>query len=208
MVLDFYVTAFVTLFVVIDPIGTTPIFVALTQGMPAERRRNIAVRACAIGLGVLTMFALLGDAVLDFVGISMPAFRIAGGMLLFLTAIEMLFGRRNQRRREQAPDDHDPNDDPSVFPLAIPLLAGPGGIASVILLTERTGTDIAATAGILGVTLAVFAICFVLFLSARWIEKVLGDTGIVVVTRLLGLLLAALAVQFILDGLADFGLAG
>lgn len=99
--IDFYVTAFVTLVVVIDPIGTTPIFVALTQGMASARRRAIAVRACLVGLFVLTLFGLLGDAVLAFVGISMPAFRIAGGMLLFLTAIEMLFGRRTQRRRDQ-----------------------------------------------------------------------------------------------------------
>ena len=169
--LDFYVTAFVTLFVVIDPIGTTPIFVALTQGMPSARRRAIAIRACLVGLFVLALFGLLGDAVLAFVGISMPAFRIAGGMLLFLTAIEMLFGRRTQRRKDQAPDDYDIGDDPSVFPLSIPLLAGPGGIASIILLTDQTGRDTWALAGIFGVVLVIFAIVFLLFLSARAIER-------------------------------------
>lgn len=204
--LDFYVTTFVTLFVVIDPIGTTPIFVALTQGMASGRRRAIAVRACLIGLALLMLFGLLGDAVLGFIGISMPAFRIAGGLLLFLTAIEMLFGRRTQRRKDQSHGEDDaPDDDPSVFPLAIPLLSGPGGIASMILLTDQTGGDVWASAGIFAVLLVVFAIVFTLFLTARAIERILGDTGILVVTRLLGMLLAALAVQFILDGLTASG---
>jgi multiple antibiotic resistance protein len=206
---DFYVTTFVTLFVVIDPIGTTPIFVALTQGMSSGRRRAIAVRSCAIALGLLMLFGLLGDAVLGFIGISMPAFRIAGGLLLFLTAIEMLFGRRTQRRKDQSHGEevHDPEDDPSVFPLAIPLLSGPGGIASMILLTDQT-QDPWASAGIFVVLVVVFAIVFTLFLTARAIERLLNDTGILVVTRLLGMLLAALAVQFILDGLVASGFAG
>ena len=208
MDLDFYVTAFVTLFVVIDPIGTTPIFVALTHGMATRRQRAIAVRACTIGLCVLALFGLFGDALLGFIGISMPAFRIAGGLLLFLTAIEMLFGRRTQRRKDQSHGDDDPGDDPSVFPLAIPLLAGPGGIASIILLTGQTGGDPWAAVGIFGVTIVIFAIVFTLFMAAKAIERVLGDTGILVVTRLLGMLLAALSVQFVLDGLAGAGLVG
>ncbi len=208
MDLDFFVTTLVTLVVVIDPIGTTPIFVSLTQGMPRGRRRAIAVRACTIGLTVLALFGLFGEAVLGFVGISMPAFRIAGGLLLFLTALEMLFGRRNQRRQDQAPDDLDPGDDPSVFPLGIPLLAGPGGIASMILLTDQTGGDLLASAEIFGVLILVMAIAFVMFLAAEAIERLLRDTGILVVTRLLGMLLAALSVQFVLDGLANTGLVG
>ncbi len=205
---DFVVTSFVTLFVVIDPIGTTPIYVSLTRGMPRLRRRSVAVRACAIGLMVLTLFGLLGEQVLGFVGISMPAFRIAGGLLLFLTALEMLFGRRTQRRQDQAPDDPDPEDDPSVFPLAIPLLAGPGGIATMILLTDQAGGDIWATAAIFGAMLGVFAIVFILFSAAEAIERVLQETGILVVTRLLGMLLAALSVQFVLDGLRNTGFVG
>lgn len=204
---DFYVTAFVTLFVIIDPIGTTPIFVALTQGMSRARRRSIAVRSCALGMGLLFLFGLLGEQVLGFIGISMPAFRIAGGILLFLTALEMLFGRRTRRRQDQADaDEAEPGDDPSVFPLAIPLLAGPGGIASIILLTDQTAGDFWAQAGIFGVMIAVFAIVLLLFLLANVIERALGETGILVVTRLLGMLLAALSVQFVLDGLTNFGL--
>ncbi len=205
---DFLITAFVTLFVVIDPIGTTPIFVSLTHGMPRSRRRGIAVRACTIGLVILTLFGLLGEQVLGFIGISMPAFRIAGGLLLFLTALEMLFGKRTQRRQDQAPDDPDPDDDPSVFPLAIPLLSGPGGIASMILLTDQASGNPLAFSGIFAVMLVVFAIVFVLFLLAGHIEKALGPTGILVVTRLLGMLLAALSVQFVLDGIQNTGLAG
>ncbi|PZX17500.1 multiple antibiotic resistance protein [Palleronia aestuarii] len=210
MSLDFYVTAFVTLFVVIDPIGTTPIFVALTQGMDRTRRRAVAIRACLIGLGLLFLFGLFGDALLGFIGISMPAFRIAGGLLLFLTALEMLFGRRTRRRQDQTEAaEPEPVEDPSVFPLAIPLLAGPGGIASIILLTGQTTGDLWASAGIFGVMLVIFAIVFILFLLATPIERALGETGILVVTRLLGMLLAALSVQFVIDGLrsvvASFG---
>ena len=118
MDLTFYIGAFVTLFVVIDPAGLAPMFVALTQGEDAVRRRAIALRACLIALALLTLFGLAGEAVLGFVGISMPAFRIAGGMLLFLTALEMLFERRTKRREDQAEEER---PDPSVFPLAIPL---------------------------------------------------------------------------------------
>ena len=197
-------TAFVTLFVVIDPVGLAPLFVALTQGADARHRRGIAVRACAIGAGILLLFGLMGETVLEFVGISMPAFRIAGGALLFLTALDMLFERRTKRRGDQAARD----DDPSVFPLATPLIAGPGAIATMILLTGRPGADFAWIAAVHGVMAATVALCFVFFLAAGTLERLLGPTGINVVTRLLGMLLAALSVQFILDGLGDLGLGG
>lgn len=203
MTLDFYITAFVTLFVIIDPIGLSPIFLALTKGMSPRKRHAVALRACVIGLAVLTLFGLLGEQVLLFVGISMPAFRIAGGILLFLTALDMLFERRAQRRQGQADD---PGDDPSVFPLAIPLVAGPGAIASMILLTDRTQDDLGASVAIFAVMLSVLALAYVLFLLAGLIERVMDDTLINVITRLLGMLLAALSVQFVLDGLANSGL--
>src|SRR6056297_119234 len=140
----FLITAFVTLFVIIDPIGMTPLFVAMTQGMNTAKRRAIALRACITAALILIVFASFGEAVLGFVGISMPAFRIAGGILLFLTALDMLFQRRTKRRQGQADeaeeDEH--SDDPSIFPLAIPLLAGPGSIATMILLAgQRPGTE-------------------------------------------------------------------
>ena len=196
------ITAFVTLFVIIDPIGLLPLFVALTQGVPASARRAIAIRACLIAFLLLALFAFLGEAVLGFVGISMPAFRIAGGVLLFLTALDMLFERRSKRREDQAEEEEHP--DPSVFPLAIPLIAGPGSIATVILLAGQH-PGVQTTLLVLGVALAVLVVVLALFLMAGLFERALGRTGITVVTRLLGMLLAALAVQFILTGLRDFG---
>ena len=197
-----FLSAFVTLFVVVDPIGLAPVFVALTQGAERAERRAIGVRACAIGVAVLTLFGLLGEAVLGFVGISMPAFRIAGGMLLFLTALEMLFERRNERREGQAGDPDDaPRPDPSVFPLGIPLIAGPGAIASMILLAGEVEGDWLALLAVHAAMVAVIAAALVLFLAAPLIERALGRTGILVVTRLLGMLLAALSVQFVIDGL-------
>jgi len=204
----FLITAFVALFVIIDPIGMTPLFVALTQGMNNARRRAIALRACITGALILIVFAAFGEAVLGFVGISMPAFRIAGGILLFLTALEMLFERRTKRRQGQAEqaDEEDDGDDPSIFAIAIPLIAGPGSITTVILLAgQRPGLE--GLSWVIGVMLSVVVIVFVLFLTAGMLERALGRTGINVVTRLLGMLLAALAVQFVLDGLRGFGLA-
>jgi multiple antibiotic resistance protein len=190
------IAAFTALFVVIDPIGLTPIFVALTAGMTPRQRRGVAIRACVIAAGILILFALTGEAVLSFLGISMPAFRIAGGLLLFLTALDMLFERRQERREGQA--DHPPPD-PSVFPLALPLTAGPGAIATMILLTDEAGA--VETAQAMGVMLAVIAVSFALFQAAGPLERGLGPTGTNVVTRLLGMLLAALSVQFVIDGL-------
>lgn len=194
-----YIPAFVTLFVIIDPVGLAPLFVALTSGMAPGRRRAIAIRASLVAFAVLTLFGLAGEAVLNFLGISMAAFRMAGGILLFLTALDMLFERRTERRQGKA-DTHP--SDPSVFPLAIPLIAGPGAIASMILLTGQTrGTG--HVAAIHGVMALVIACVFILFLLAGPLEKLLGSTGNLVVTRLLGMLLAALSVQFVIDGLRD-----
>ncbi|WP_108483298.1 MarC family protein [Oceaniglobus ichthyenteri] len=193
----FYVTAFVTLFVVIDPIGLTPLFVALTTGSGSARRRAIGFRSLGIGALLLTLFGLFGEAVLGFVGISMPAFRIAGGILLFLTALDMLFERRTERRQGQADANE---DDPSVFPLATPLIAGPGAIATMILLTGQTGGDILALVLVHLVMASVLLMTLVLFLAAGLLERALGAVGVNVVTRLLGMLLAALSVQFVVDG--------
>lgn len=201
----FLITSFVTLFVIVDPIGLTPVFIALTQGMPSARRRSIALRATITAAVLLAVFAAFGEAVLGFIGISMPAFRVAGGALLFLTALDMLFERRN-KRREHRSEEND-FDDPSVFPLAIPLMAGPGSIATVILLTGQQ-PGFTGFAMVMGVVIAVLAILLVMCLFSGLFERLLGKTGITVVTRLLGMLLAALSVQFVLDGLRAFGFAG
>ena len=199
------ITSFVTLFVIIDPIGLMPLFVALTQGVNAATRRSIALRGCLTAFAILALFAFFGEAVLGFVGISMPAFRIAGGVLLFLTALDMLFERRSKRREDRTEEEEHP--DPSVFPLAIPLIAGPGSIATVILLGGQMGGGITGAMLVLGVALAVLVVVLGFFLSAGILERALGKTGVNVATRLLGMLLAALSVQFILEGLRNFGFA-
>ncbi len=202
------ITAFVTLFVIIDPIGLLPIFISLTQGISAAQRRSIAMRACLIAAILLSVFAFAGASILGFVGISMPAFRIAGGLLLFITAFDMLFERRTKRREGQAEEaEEEDYDDPSVFPMALPLISGPGAITTVILLVGQYD-DTQSKLLMLAMALAVVLLLFVLFLTAGFVERVLGRTGINVVTRLFGMLLAALAVQFILDGLRDVGMLG
>ncbi|AVO39382.1 MarC family protein [Pukyongiella litopenaei] len=201
----FFITAFVTLFVVIDPPGLAPLYLALTHGMDAALRRSIAIRACITAAILLTIFAAFGEAVLDFVGISMPAFRVAGGILLLLTALDMLFDRRSKRREDRAEEEEHP--DPSVFPLAIPLIAGPGAIASMVLLSgQKPGIE--GLALVIAVMLSVLVLVLALFLASGMMERLLGKTGINIVTRLLGMLLAALAVQFVLDGLRAYGFAG
>jgi multiple antibiotic resistance protein len=201
---QFYLTALVTLFVIVDPIALAPLFIALTQGMSIAHRRAVAFRACVIAAVLMTLFGLLGDKILSVIGISMPAFRISGGILLFVTALDMLFERRTQRREGQHAD---PAHDPSVFPLATPLIAGPGAFTTMILLVNNSpATGLAHTLAIHAVMLAVIASAFVFFLAAPVIERLLGRTGIVVITRLLGMLLAALSVQFVLDGIRGTGL--
>ena len=202
------IAAFTTLFVIIDPPGLAPVFIALTQGMTARQRRTIAVRAFVVASILMMLFLLLGEAVLGFIGISMDAFRIAGGILLFLTALDMLFQRRQARREDSAAEGQaEHHDDPSVFPLSLPLIVGPGAITTVILLAgEAQGAaDLATIAGII---IGVLLIVLLAFLAAPTIERALGKTGLSIVTRVLGMLLAALAVQFVLDGLRGFGIGG
>nr|WP_037254952.1 MarC family protein [Roseobacter sp. SK209-2-6] len=201
----FLITSFVTLFVIIDPIGLTPIFLALTQGASARERRSIAFRAAFTAMFLLALFTLFGEAVLGFAGISMAAFRVAGGILLFLTALDMLFERRTKRRENQGEEAIEA-DDPSIFPMSIPLIAGPGSIATVILLAgQKPGLE--GFALVMCVVFAVLVIMLLMFMASGVLERALGKTGINVVTRLLGMLLAALSVQFVLDGLRDFGFA-
>ena len=192
------ITAFVALFVVIDPIGFAPLFIALTRGAAPRARFIIGARAVGVAAALLLLFGLAGEAVLDFLGISLPAFQIAGGILLFLTALDMLFDRRTKRREDQA---HTLEEDPSIFPLAMPLIAGPGAIATVILLSGQAQGDPLYLAQVMGVAALVLGGVLLLFSLASPVERLLGPTGINVVTRLLGMLLAALSVQFVLNGI-------
>lgn len=199
------ITAFTTMFVIIDPPGLAPLYLALTQGMSNKQRLTIGRRAIFTAAILMLVFLFLGEAVLNFIGVTVPAFRIAGGILLFLTALDMLFERRQERRKNNADDGADPGHDPSVFPLAIPLIVGPGLITTIILFAgqAKTSLDFLAIAGVMFANLVVV---YLFFVVAPSVERVLGRVGINVVTRVLGMLLAALAIQFILDGLRTSGL--
>ena len=203
---DALFNAFVTLLVTIDPIGNAPLFLSLTVGLDAARRRGIAVRGACIAFAILTLFALSGTAVLDAMGITIDAFRVAGGLLLFFTAFEMIYARR-QERREKTTDEalNDNASDIAVFPLAIPLLAGPGTISATILLSSELSSppEVAAWTGtlvLIGLILALLTLAVVVMIAAEALDKHLGRTGKSVLTRLLGVLLAALSVQYVADG--------
>ena len=207
MPVDYLKTAFVTLLVTLDPPGLAPVFVGLTLGMTSAARREVALRACVIAFAILTSFALGGRTVLEALGITIPAFRVAGGLLLFYVAFDMLFALRGERKREIASDavavDHIRNV--AAFPLAIPLMAGPGAITATMLLAGRAGGDLRALASLMAVAAAAIAVCFVTFLMAGQVVRLLGVTGNVVLTRMFGLVLAALAVQFVIDGIGAIG---
>jgi membrane protein, MarC family len=204
---ELFISAFVTLFVVIDPPGCAPIYAGLTANASAVQARAMAARACAIAAGILVVFALFGESLLAFLHIELNSFRIAGGIMLFLIALDMVFEKRTERREERAEKirAQPPVEDVSVFPMAMPMLAGPGSIASIMLLTARAqGTN--GTLIVLAALAAVMAISFAALVAARPIIRLLGDRVEAVLTRLLGVLLAALAAQFVIDGVrASFG---
>jgi len=200
---DTLLSAFVTLLLVVDPLGLVPTFVALTEGLPLKARRSVALRACIIAAVILTGAALGGEWLFKTVGISLPAFRIAGGLLLFSIASEMVFGVRIERQSkaaEQAVEEHVRHI--AAFPLAIPLMAGPGAITATVLLAGRSGAQpTAALAELIGVICVVIALCYAAFMAGGRLSRLLGTTGNVVLSRVLGVLLAALAVQYVIDGI-------
>jgi multiple antibiotic resistance protein len=200
--LDYLISAAVTLLVVVDPVGLVPTFLAVTAGLPRHARRSVALRAVVIALGILTGTALIGDWLLRQLGITLPAFRIAGGLLLFSIASEMVLGVRTERQSrdaEHAIEEHVRNV--AVFPLAIPLLAGPGAMTATVLLAGQAALRPLYLVMLIGVIAAVILLCLLVFRLASRIAVVLGTTGSLVLSRLLGVLLAALAVQFVIDGL-------
>ncbi len=214
MLSDYLINAFATLFVTIDPVGLAPMFLAVTSGATAQTRKRIAVRATLIGGAILFVFLFAGKGVLGVLGISVPAFQIAGGLLLLIIAVEMVFEKRNRRKSEtaeKAVSHHGAHQeelhDVAVFPLGIPLIAGPAAISAVILLSSQA-TDTLSMVGLASVILVIIGSCFVAFLLADRIERLMGETAAVVITRLLGVLLAALSIQFIADGIRAMIAAG
>lgn len=200
--LDYFLNALVTLLVTVDPIGLAPVFVVLTTGMAGSARRQTAYHASAVAAGVLIAFALIGEPLIGFLGISLPAFKISGGLLLFAIAFEMIFGLRMARKTNTAQDvaSREETNHVAVFPLAIPLISGPGAISATILLATRAPSPW-ATVMLLVIILLMIGVCLAIFLVANRAERLLGATGRIVVSRLLGLLLAALSVQFVADGI-------
>ncbi len=201
MPLEFLISALVTLLVVVDPIGLVPSYLAVTHGLPKRARRNVALRAAVIAAVILAGSALIGDWLLRTLSIGLPAFRIAGGLLLFSIASEMVFGvriERQSRQAEEAIEEHVRNV--AAFPLAIPLMAGPGAITATVLLAGRSEGDPMRLTILLAVIAFVAMLCAAVFLLCTHIGRLLGVTGNIVLSRLLGVLLAALAVQFVVDG--------
>jgi multiple antibiotic resistance protein len=202
MLLDYISAALVTLLVTLDPVALAPIFVSLTRGMNASERRRVALRASLIAFGILAFFGLGGEVLLRLLGVGIPAFRISGGLLLFWIAFEMVFERRNERKQHTADiaitEDHIRNV--AAFPLAIPLMAGPGAITAVILLAGRADGNVGYLSALLILIALGILSCLVVFSAADRVSRWLGVTGNVVLTRLLGVILAGLAVQFIIDG--------
>ncbi|MGQ9367470.1 MarC family protein [Azospirillum sp. ST 5-10] len=197
------VSALVVFFVVIDPVGLVPIFLGLTQGFDARRKRMIALRGTAISLAIIVFFAYFGRSVLATLGIDMAAFRIAGGALLFWIAFEMLFERRTDRKERTAGEARTDEEahDLAVFPLAIPLIAGPGAITSIMLLMDRYGADAAGQAVVLGAAALVIASVTAVLATADAVGRLLGRTVIHTVSRILGIVLAALATQTVVSGI-------
>lgn len=200
--IELFVSSLITFFVVIDPPGCAPIYAGLTSGVPAAHSRAMAIRAVVIAGAILVIFALFGQAILSAIGASLDSFRIAGGILLFIIATEMVLEKRTQRREDRAEKiKATPEiEDVSVFPMAMPMIAGPGSIASIMLLMSR-GHGVERTLVILAALGAILALTLVALILAGPIMRILGDKIEAVVTRLLGVLLAALAAQFVIDGL-------
>lgn len=193
---------FVVFFVVVDPISLIPLFAGLTQGASARYKRKMAGKATLIALAICVLFSLVGASFLGLMGISLSSFRIAGGTLLFLIALDMVFARPSGTRSTSSErEEAKKREDISVFPLAFPFIAGPGALATILLTAGEVGGKALLFAGFLGVVGLVLAVCWVLMLATPRLMKALGVTGANVVSRLSGVILAALAVQFIVDGI-------
>ncbi|WP_300973417.1 MarC family protein [Sphingomonas sp. LHG3406-1] len=209
--IELFTSAFITLAVIIDPPGCAPIFAGLTKGADAAHRRAMAIRSALVAWCILTFFALLGEPLLRTLGISLSAFRLAGGIMLFMIALDMVFEKRTERREERAREiEGTPEaDDISVFPMAIPMIAGPGSIASIMLLSARADGTLSQLI-VLGAMSAVILLTLFALLLAGPLMRLIGAKLEAMITRILGVILAALAVQFVLDGLERSlpGLAG
>ena len=199
--IELFTTAFVTLLVIVDPPGNAPIFASLTAGTPLAHRRKMALRSATIAWFILLFFALLGRPLLNTLGITLPAFRLAGGIMLFMIALDMVFEKRTERREERAEEvKREQAADISVFPMAIPMIAGPGSIASTMLLASRA-EDWIERGVVLAAMTVVILLTLLAMLAAGPLMKAIGAKLEAMITRILGVILAALAAQFVIDGI-------
>ncbi|GEQ97656.1 UPF0056 inner membrane protein [Iodidimonas gelatinilytica] len=203
--LEIFISAFVTFFVVIDPVGIAPVFASLTEGANARHKRLMAIKGTLIAVAILLFFAAVGEPFLSALGITLDALKVAGGVMLFLIALEMVFEKRTERRENSAERSHQEHlEDISVFPIAIPLLAGPGAIASIILLMASHEGNYLAQGTILAAIGATLLLTLFAFLAASKLMAVMGNTVSTIISRVLGIILAAFASQFIMDGIRNF----
>ena len=200
--IELFGSALVTFLVIIDPPGCAPIFASLTRGTPPAHRRTMAIRSSLIAWAILMFFALLGRPLLEWLGISLASFRIAGGIMLFFIALDMVFERRTQRREERAQSIEGTAgaEDISVFPMAMPMISGPGSIASAMLWVSRAETPIHVVVVLAAITVVIL-ITLGTLLAAGPLMRLIGDKVEAAITRILGVILAALAAQFVIDGL-------
>jgi multiple antibiotic resistance protein len=198
--LGLFVVSLPAVFFVVDPIGVVPIFLAMTADDPPEKVRRMALRACVTGAALLTFFALFGGLIFKMFGVTLGAFRVAGGLLLLITALDMLNARPARTRTSPKETlEGAAKDDVAIVPLAIPLLAGPGAIATVMVLMSR-GTGILTAVPVVLSVILTFAVSYLLLRGASLVQKVLRQTGVAILERVMGLILAAIAVQFIAEG--------
>jgi multiple antibiotic resistance protein len=202
--LQYCLTAFVTLLVVVDPFGVTPIFVALTGGMGDGERRRVLTRAVLVAFAVALFFLLAGRGLLAHLGVSVHAFAISGGVLLFATALPMLFGQRPGLQAPERDEQRAEGEDIAIFPLAIPLLSGPGTIATILLLTARADGDPRKLALLAGSVAAVYLLARVVLQAGAGLLSRIGESKVHILTRVLGIVLAALAVQYVLNGVSGY----
>ncbi|OIN87713.1 MAG: marC integral membrane family protein [Alphaproteobacteria bacterium CG1_02_46_17] len=198
--MDIFLAAFITLFVIVDPLGTSAVFPSLVRGQTKPQVLSIAIKASIVAALILVLFGIGGEALLHYLGISIPAFRIAGGLLLFVTGFRMIMGYHDQDQVESEKSIYQDRSDVAVFPLAIPLLAGPGSMTAALL--HMTNVSSAFDKGmVVAAIIAVQVISFVSMLGAERLVKVFGSMGSTLLARLVGILMAAMAVQFLIDGL-------
>ena len=206
--LDTYIAAFITFFVIVDPIGIAPVFAGLTRGTSRAHKRLMAIKGTFIAAIILVFFAFAGKPFLNALGISIDALRVAGGIMLFIIAVEMVMERRTERKQEAAEKLDDYFEDISVFPVAMPLLAGPGSIATVMLMMSTYEADLTMRGVVVAALATVMLLSLITFLLAGKVMDLMGPSVNAVLTRVLGVVLAALAVQFVLDGLKKFFIGG